>query len=142
LQTNVKLETYLEDGLSNQFGKQVIITGSQGNYLTKQTIIQQTLRPANQINQFIYAQLTPFIFHESKEVICPPCIGQRRFNKQFILIDHQRFGTRAHSNETHIPPYDLRKKSNALRGRELSTNNKMTEHAQTGLVDTCGKMER
>jgi hypothetical protein len=142
LQTNFKLETNLEDGFSNQFGNQVIITGSQRNYLIKQTIIKQTLRPASQINQFICVKLTSFIFHESKKVICPPCIGQRRFNKQFIPIDHQRFGTISHKNETHIPSYELRKKSKALRGRKLSTNNKMTEHAQTGLVGTCGNMER
>ena len=69
-------------------------------------------------------------------------IGQRRFSKQLIPIDHHRFGTRAQRNETHIPPNAFRKKRNALRGRELAMNNKRTKHAQTGLVGTCGNMER
>jgi hypothetical protein len=128
---------------SNQIKSIILIAGSQEKYLTKPKLNQPTLRPANQINQFIYAQLAPFIIHESTEKNCPPCIGQRRFIKQFTPIDHQRFGTRAHRNKIYMRLYELRKMGTALRGdRALSTNNIMTEHAQTCLVDTCGNMEQ
>jgi hypothetical protein len=107
MQTNFKLEIILEYGLLNQFGNKAIIKGSQGNYLTKQKLNQQTLRPANQISQFIYAQLASFAIHESTKEISPPRLGQRSFIRQLIPIDNHRFCTRAHRSRYYRPLYEL-----------------------------------
>jgi hypothetical protein len=121
--------------MSSQLDDYFITKVSWRNYITKRESNQSTLRTANLISQFIYAQLAPFTIHEFTESASIFCLG----HTQLFPYANQRVGPRAHRSRVHRPLYGFINMGNEIkRDRALPTGKVMSKHEGASLIDTCG----